>query len=405
MRVILASPGRFHLLDLARELHDLGVEVHFYSYVPRKRTKKFGLPSRCHVALLPFLFPLVAWERLFPRLFPGTLERLMCWALDLLTIFRMRPCDVFVCMSGMYLQAPRFARWRYGARVILHRGSRHILSQREILARLPGVQQVTPFVVRRELQGYTIADKIAVPSTHVLESFKPWPQHACKLFVTPYGVDLDHFPLRTQISRSEPTVLFVGNWSYQKGVDVLTKAINDLDGVRLIHVGALVDAPFPDGSQFVHHDPVPQLNLKSFYEAAHVFALASRQDGFAVVQCQALASGLSLVCTDRAGGADLSELLGLARLIRVVPAGDSEALRRALAQALDDSTGNTGIARITSAEREALSWRAYAMRHLEVMLEMQQPQANDQARQGTNDLNHSSLGEAHEPKTARMKTL
>ena len=70
MRVILASPGRFHLLDLARELHDLGVEVHFYSYVPRKRAEKFGLPSRCHVALLPFLFPLVAWERLFPRLFP-----------------------------------------------------------------------------------------------------------------------------------------------------------------------------------------------------------------------------------------------------------------------------------------------------------------------------------------------
>src|SRR5215469_9525117 len=159
MRVILASPGRFHLLDLARELHALGVEVHFYSYVSRKRAEKFGLPRRCHVALLPFLFPLVAWERLSPRLFPRTIERLMSWALDMLTIFRMRPCDVFICMSGMYLQAPRFARWRYGARVILHRGSRHILSQREILASIAGAQQITRFVVRRELQGYEIADK------------------------------------------------------------------------------------------------------------------------------------------------------------------------------------------------------------------------------------------------------
>ena len=102
---------------------------------------------------------------------------------------------------------------------------------------------------------------------------------------------------------------------------------------------------------------------------------------------------------------DLAGLPGLARLIRVVPAGDPEALRRALAQALDDSTGKTGVAPITEAEREALSWRAYAMRHLEVMLEMQQPQANDQVREGTNDLNHSSPGEAHEPKMARMKTL
>jgi hypothetical protein len=80
-------------------------------------------------------------------------------------------------------------------------------------------------------------------------------------------------------------------------------------------------------------------------------------------------------------------------------------LRRALAQALDDATGKTGVAPITSAERETLSWSAYAMRHLEVMLEMQQPQANDQEQEGTNDLKHSSPGKAHEPKMARMEPL
>jgi glycosyltransferase involved in cell wall biosynthesis len=303
----------------------------------------------------------------------------MCWALDMLTIFRMRPCDVFICMSGMYLKAPRFARWRYGARVILHRGSRHILSQSEILARFPQAQQVTPFILRRELEGYAIADRIAVPSTQVVESFAPWPEHACKLFLSPYGVDLDQFPLRTGTLPSEPTLLFVGSWSYRKGVDVLgvdvlAGAIEAMEGVRLIHVGALLDASFPNHPRFVHHDFVPQYQLKNFYGAAHVFVLASREEGLAVVQCQALASGLPLVCTDRTGGSDLAGL-GIARLIHVVPAGDPEALRGALLQALDDSTGNTGVARITGAEREALSWRAYAMRHLEIMLEMQQRQA------------------------------
>ena len=259
-------------------------------------------------------------------------------------------------------------------------------------------------MMRRELKGYAIADRIAVPSTQVVESFLPWPEHACKLFLSPYGVDLDQFPLRTGTLPSEPTLLFVGPWSYRKGVDVLAEAIEAMEGVRLIHVGALLDAPFPNHPRFVHHDPVPQWQLKNFYGAAHVFVLASREEGLAVVQCQALASGLPLVCTDRTGGSDLAGL-GIARLIHVVPAGDPEALRRALAQALDDSTGNTGVARITEAERETLSWRAYAMRHLEVMLEMQQPQANDQVQEGTNDLNHSSPGEAHEPKMARMKTL
>jgi glycosyltransferase involved in cell wall biosynthesis len=372
LRVGIATAGRFHLLDLARELDELGLDVRFYSYVPRDLAEKFGLPGRCHVAMFPFLFPLVGLARLFPRLFPRAVERLLCWALDALIILRMRRCDVFICMSGMYLQAPRFARWRYGARVILHRGSRHILSQKEILARLPQSQQVTRFMVRRELHGYAVADKIAVPSMHVVESFKPWPDHAHKLFVDPYGVDLGQFPLRKRALPPTPTVLFVGNWSYQKGVDVLTSAIAEMDSVRLIHVGALIDAPFPDDPRFVHHEPVPQWELKEFYAAAHVFALASRQDGLAMVLCQALASGLPLVCTDRTGGADLG-FLGLGRLIRVVPAEDTAALRYALRQSLDDALGKTSVAPITEAEREMLSWRAYAIRHLGVMSDMLQP--------------------------------
>jgi glycosyltransferase involved in cell wall biosynthesis len=176
----------------------------------------------------------------------GTIRQKERWALDLLTILRMRPCDVFICMSGVYLQAPRFARWRYGARIILHRGSRHIVSQSEILSHLPGAQQVTPFMMWRELKGYAIADRIAVPSTQVVESFLPWPENACKLFLSPYGVDLDQFPLSTGILPSEPTLLFVGPWSYRKGVDVLAEAIEAMEGVRLIHVGALLDAPFPN---------------------------------------------------------------------------------------------------------------------------------------------------------------
>jgi alpha-maltose-1-phosphate synthase len=372
LRVGIATSGRFHLLDLARELDALGVDVRFYSYVPRKRAKTFGLPNHCHVALLPFLLPLVALERLLPRLFPRIIERLLCWALDFLVILRMRPCDVFICMSGMYVQAPRFAQWRYGAQVILHRASRHILSQRDILARIPEAQQVTAFAVRRELKGYAIADRICVPSAHVRESFAPWPEHARKLFVIPYGVDLDQFPLSSRTLPAEPTVLFVGNWSYRKGVDVLTKAIQKMEGVRLIHVGALTDANFPNHLRFVHHEPVAQWKLKHFYAAADVFVLASREDGFGYVLCQALASGLRLVCTDRTGGSDLANLPGLARLIRIVPSDDPDALRRALAEALDDATSARGVASITEAERQALAWRRYASQHLQLLNDMLQ---------------------------------
>jgi starch synthase len=294
----------------------------------------------------------------------------MCWALDALTIIRLRPCDVLICMSGIFVQAPRFARWRYGAKIILHRGSRHILSQKEILANLPKAEQVAAFTVRRELLGYELADKIAIPSSHVMESFSAWPKLAHKLFVSSYGVDLEQFPIRTGPWPSEPTVLFIGTWSFQKGADLVTQAVLGLDGVRLKHVGPVGDVPFPRHPRFVHYDPVPQWDLKRFYSAVHVCTLASRQDGFGMVLCQALASGLSIVCTDRTGGSDLARQDGLARLVRVVPAGDPEALRRALLAALDDETGRTDVAGITQANRELLSWRHYAIGHLDVMKAM-----------------------------------
>ncbi len=368
LRIGIAASGRFHLLDLARELSLLGAEVQFYSYVPRKRATAFGLPVRCHVALFPLMFPLVGIERLFPRLFPRLTERLLCWALDLSVILRLQPCDIFICMSGMYLLAARFAKWRYGALIHFHRSSRHILSQKEILARLPESVQVSSLIVRRELKGYQIADKIIVPSTHVVESFAAWPELSCKLFLNLLGVDINQFPLRQSTPPANlPTIIFVGQWSYRKGADILIEAMLPMSEVRLIHVGALSDVPFPNDPKFVHQDHVPQQKLPEFYAAAHVCVLASREDGFGVVLSQALSSGLHVVCTDRTGGPDLAQLPGLSRLIRTVAADDAAALRCALTQALDAATGKTYVAPITDAERQMLGWNCYARRDLEFM--------------------------------------
>ena len=243
----------------------------------------------------------------------------------------------------------------------------HIQAQHEILASLPQASQVTRFMMRRELKGYDVADYIEVPSMHAAKSFSSWPGLAHKVFLNSYGVDLNQFPLRIGALPAEPTVLFVGNWAYQKGVDVLAEAIAEMNDVRLIHVGALLDAPFPTNTRFVHHDPIPQWELKKFYGAAHVFALASRQDGFGMV--------LSRASCHRPFG----RLYGtyrwprscaparISRFIRVVQSGDALALRRALTQALDDTIGKGRVAPITEAERQALSWRAYALRDLQFM--------------------------------------
>ena len=105
LKIAIATGGRFHVLDLARELDALGHDVRFYSYVPRKRALKFGLPAQSHVALLPLMFPFLGWEWLRPKLFPAVDEKLMVWALNRAVIARLAPCEVFICMSGLFLEA------------------------------------------------------------------------------------------------------------------------------------------------------------------------------------------------------------------------------------------------------------------------------------------------------------
>ena len=370
LRIAVATAGRFHLLDLARELHALGHEVKFYSYVPRRRARRFGLPDECHVALLPFALPAVIWERLARQLLPQIRERRLYAALNRAVILRLRPCDVFICMSGIYLEAALYAKRRYGASIRLHRGSQHILAQDEILAAVPGAERPSALVIRRELAGYALADRIVIASHHVAASFRRDPASHAKLFYNPYGVDLAMFPHRVGQPAAEPlSLLYVGVWALQKGCDVLAAAVRCVSGVRLTHVGAIGDCGFPTGdSRFHHAGHVPQRELARFYAAANFFILASRQDGFGMVLAQALASDLPVICTDRTGGADLAHTPSLAARITVVPHDNVDALAAAIAAWRDRLCAGERLPPLAAADRETLSWTAYARRHSDELL-------------------------------------
>jgi starch synthase len=371
LKIAIATGGRFHVLDLARELGALGHDVRFYSYVPRKRALKFGLLAQSHVALLPLMFPFLGWEWLRPKLFPAVDEKIMVWALNRAVIARLAPCEVFICMSGLFLEAAVYAKRKYGARVFLERGSQHILSQKEILEVIPGAQLPSDFMIRRELAGYELADRIGVPSSHVVESFARDSAAAAKLFKNPYGVNLEQFPQQCVVPPGPKTVLFVGGWSYRKGADVLVDAIRRLGDVRLIHVGGLGDVPFPEDPQFAHYDPIPQWRLKEFYARAQAFVLASREEGLALVQIQALASGLPLVCTDRTGGLDLAHSPALRARICVVTNEDAKSLASGIAATLEKATVPPGLPLLSERDRQLLSWSCYAERYSKELLNSQ----------------------------------
>ena len=366
IRVAIATAGRFHVLDLARELSVLGYAVDFYSYVPKSRAVRFGLPSACHRSLVPFATPALMVERFAPAV-PRTVRNWLLYkSLNLAVMARLRSCDLFIGMSGIYLEAARFAKRRFGAVVWLERGSRHILSQDEILAEIPGATRPTPLAISRELAGYTFADRIVVPSLHVKESFRRDPVAYAKLFVNSYGVDLEMFPAaRRHNSDKEFTLLFVGSWTLEKGCDLLVSAVARTPRVRLVHIGSIGgDLGFPtEDSRFVHIDPVPQTELAGLYADADAFVLASRQDGFGLVLAQALASGLPVICTDRTGGADLAHTPDLAQRITIIPQGDVSALVAAVERLRDRHKASECFPPLVDADRETLSWKAYGRRY------------------------------------------
>jgi glycosyltransferase involved in cell wall biosynthesis len=306
MKINIASCHRFHLLDLAIELEKCGHDVTFYSYVPKKRTIKFGLSKRASYSLFIPCLPFLAVIKLSGSKFWSL--RIMHIFLDNIVSLFMKPCDVFIGLGTVYKYSFLKAKRKYAAKVILEWGSKHIEVQQRILNKIDGINIQPHVFTTRSLFGYDIADYIAIPSDHVKLSFIENGILETKLFQNMYGVDVSMFK-PTKLAESDVyDVIMVGSWSYRKGCDLLIDFFKS-SKLRFLHVGAIVDLPFPSVDNMTHVEPVEQSQLLAYYSKARVFVLPSREEGLAMVQIQALVCGLPIVCTKDTGGRDLRVFL------------------------------------------------------------------------------------------------
>lgn len=252
------------------------------------------------------------------------------------------------------------------------RGCRHILSQNNILSSIPSARQVYKKDITIELEQYGIADYVILPSLHAKESFIEEGEKIDKLFVNPYGVNLKMFhPLPLESDGYD--IIFVGNWSLQKGVDILVEACKKR-GLSLLHVGAIIDYAFPKQSkQFCHVDPVNQPELVYFYSKAKIFCLPSRQDGFGLVLFQAMICGLPLVYSHYTGGPDLKKLVNDHEFLFEMPEYTVESLSETLLKALkkaEQQPRNCVRSYLTEDAVSNISWQAYGQRYNEFLLKV-----------------------------------
>jgi glycosyltransferase involved in cell wall biosynthesis len=207
-----------------------------------------------------------------------------------------------------------------GIKVIVERGSAHVIEQRDIIFQefdLFGIKDNktrNSFSVKRvdrEEIEYELADYISIPSLYVFNSFKKNKIPDSKLFLNPYGVDLSQFK-RSPVKHDTFRIINVGRQSIRKGTHYLLRAFKELDlpNSELWLVGEIESDLIPFIKMYKNDNvkfyPSQQKNdLNNFYNMCDVFVICSIQEGMAMVQLQAMACGLPLICTTNTGGQDL----------------------------------------------------------------------------------------------------
>jgi starch synthase len=360
MKINIAASHRFHLLDLARELEKHGHEVRFYSYVPTRRAIKFGLKKKNSKSLFFLMLPFLALVKISKR--TDWSLKLNYFVLDNYLSWFMPKCDIFIGLGTVYKNSFITAKEKYNAMTILEWGSKHIYAQEEAITNNSGANKQADFFIERSIKGYNISDFISIPSSHVKQSFLKYGIKENKLMLNPYGVDLKMFP-KTQLNEKDNfDVLMVGNWSYTKGSDFIIKSLKE-SNLTFLHVGSIQDIPFPNLKNMHHIDPVDQSELKNYYSKAKTFILPSRTEGLAMVQAQAIACGLPLVCSKETGGSDLRSLLSDKKWIIELEDQSDEEIIKSVNEALLLAKSQIGLRDYAKSDISNLTWKSYGERY------------------------------------------
>ncbi len=197
-------------------------------------------------------------------------------------------------------------------------------------------------------------DKIVTTSPNMIEnsSFLQGYKHKCK--VIPLGINPQDFELTNctkgkkeeiKTTYEKPIIFFVGRLVYYKGIEVLIRAMKDIDAQLLIggtgplenKLKKLVDSlNLNDNIEFLGF--VKDENLAAYYHASKFFVLPSiaPSEAFGIVQLEAQACGKPVISTNLPTGvpyANKDQETGI-----IVEPNSVDQLHNAIKKLLNDSS-------------------------------------------------------------------
>lgn len=322
MKLTIVVGGRFHAFDLAYQLQKRKIFFQLITSYPRFIIKKYNikLNNTKTIVIKEFL------KRLFDKFF--FIKKIFDYDYWLSFYFSKRAAnlinykktDIIIGWSGFSYYSFKNAE-KYDCIRVLERGSSHILHQVEILneeykklnlkTNLPSKK-----TIETELKEYQLADYISVPSEFARKSFLDRGFSKKKIIKVPYGVNLENFKPRLKndlLEKKNFTIISTGSISVRKGSIYLLKAFTELNlpDSQLIFVGPIdnefkkILSKFSLIKNVKFYKKQPQNKLCSFYNKADIFVLFSVEEGLSMVQAQAMACGLPVICTYNTGGSEI----------------------------------------------------------------------------------------------------
>lgn len=318
MKVVIAATARFHLFDTAEQLKKRGMLGRMVTGILPSRVRKTSLDPEdfAHAAFWQSLF-FYGFAKLPDGRLLREIEKRAHAAIDNEACYHIGDSQAIILMGSTGTKAGSQMQ-RQGGTYFVDRPVIHLRSQDHVLAEAYEHAQV-PYLPMDEwkLQAaeleYELADGILVPSRVVANSMIARGLPAHKIFILNQAADLSQFRPDGDPPEEGFTLGFAGNVTIQKGIHVLTEAVELLAGHRInLWIAGMIQ---PEAHKFINRlekvcnlemlNKISADQLRKRMSRSHAFVLPSVQDGFGLVTPQAMGCGTAVIVSSHAGSSEI----------------------------------------------------------------------------------------------------
>ena len=397
MKVLLAHPGTQHSYHLAKQLQINGVLAEFHTCIAFGNDSfilnflKKVLPEKGKLAINSRIVHAVPNKRIFKH-----------WLPEINFLFRVRKKGKQANEHDFFLRNKQFqenisnqsiqasdvvigfdtSSWilaerakKMGKKFILDVSIGHPLEKEKIFAELrksypEWVRNIEPKnkeLMQIEMLEMQLADIVVVPSSFVRQSYINNGIAEEKIFINPFGTELNQFKFDQKRIKKSISFLFFGGLTARKGLPVLLEAWED--SIFLNH--QLVLAGFGEiptkinlPSNVINKGKINKKDRQQLFEESDVFVFPSFFEGFAQVQIEASSSGLPVITTINAGGNEIIEdgINGF-----VIETGNVESLKQAMMHFINYPESLVQMSANARIKALNFSWESYGERCVEIL--------------------------------------